>query len=264
MSCPIPFRWSTIRRFEARRRVGHRLPGATYALSRVPSALSSTRKLKFPRADDRGVSSKGRSDEATIRVPTPTGRRRSRRDFLRLAVAAGGVLSLTWIVPLGQYLIGPRPKRERIVFLDGSLPHLGTFPPNSGQSFSYPRTGDPAVDTEPFRQFVLVRLPRELGGAAADLSAFRAYSRVCVFEWTLLNYVSHEKQLHDPNCGSVFRVTDGKALRGPATLMPPPRNTLPQLSLDVEGDGVIVVQPPVWDAGANGIIGFGRSVQNGA
>ncbi|MBI2127129.1 MAG: Rieske 2Fe-2S domain-containing protein [Thaumarchaeota archaeon] len=196
--------------------------------------------------------------------------------------AVGGILSVTPFIPFGSFFtagaaIG-KEEEQRILLSDGSFANVKTFLPDSFAIFPYPRTGNPRDDAEPFRRFQLIRLAPEEGGDKNDASAFRAYSMVCVHLWCLWSYKPgtgpQGRKVEDPftkktivgniECpchGSNYRVTDGVAIYGPASLQTPPNNVLPMLDLSVDSEGFIVVRPPTFTVDRNGIIGYGRKVK---
>ncbi len=165
---------------------------------------------------------------------------------------------------------------------------LTNFPPNSTWVMTFPSSGDPTIDgqnSNTFVKFALIRLPKELGGANTDASAFVALSKVCVHLWCSPNYnptqsgdpsengyvagaATHE--LYECPChGSGYSVSGGpggvgKALIGPAAVQPAPTNAVPLLTLTTDSSGNLQVVPPVWDVDHNGVLGYGRSLGSGA
>jgi len=196
--------------------------------------------------------------------PMPIIKPLPRRDFLKYITVVGGILTIIPIIPFGSYLSyrgEVKEELQRIMLRDGTFANVKDFPINSAATFAYPRTGDPVRDSEPFRQFVLIRLPKEMGGDKEDPSAFRAYSNICVHLWCLWRYAPQRYQLECPCHASIYRLDDGLAIKGPAALQTPPQNALPKLDLDVDDKGFLVVKPPVWDVNANGVVGFGRYIK---
>ncbi len=239
--------------------------------------------------------------------PRPTaGARKSRRGFLKVVAVVGGLLTLAPFVPFGTYLSASasgksvRTTNQTIVLDDNKLENgkaagktvnvkdLSTFPPNTTWVMTYPSSGDPAIDGQnpnTFVKFALIRLPKELGGANPDASAFVALSKVCVHLWCSPNYnptqssdssengylagATVHEQYECPCHGSGYSVgLNGKpvglALVGPAAEQPPPTNAMPVLTLTTDGAGNLQVVPPVWDVDHNGVIGYGRNVGSGA
>ncbi|MEM4310814.1 MAG: Rieske 2Fe-2S domain-containing protein [Nitrososphaerales archaeon] len=196
--------------------------------------------------------------------PLPIVKPLPRRDFIKYASIAGGILSIIPFIPFGSFFTYRgvlKEEAQKIILADGNFANIKTFPVNSSATFPYPRTGDPVRDSEPFRQFVLIRLPKELGGDREEISSFRAYSNICVHLWCLWRYSPQYKNLQCPCHASIYRVEDGLAIKGPAALQTPPQNALPMLELDVDDKGFILVKPPVWDVNGNGVVGFGRYIK---
>lgn len=218
------------------------------------------------------------------------------------------MLALAPWVPFGTYLSasasGGKPtNKNTTIVLDNSTEENGkaagktvnvndleTFPPNSSWVMTYPSSGDPTTDGEnpnTFVKFGLIRLPKELGGANKNASAFVAFSKVCVHLWCSPNYVP--EQCSDPsengyisgaNCstheqyecpchGSTYSVGAngqdvGISTSGPASVQPPPTNAIPLLTLTADSSGNLQVVPPIWDIDHNGVVGYGRNVGSGA
>jgi Rieske Fe-S protein len=136
--------------------------------------------------------------------------------------------------------------------VDDSLANIKTLPFNQANIFVWPRFDNPKLDSEPFRRWALIRLPEQLGGAREDVSSLRAYSLICIHLWCLWNYSTERSRAECPCHGSVYRLEDGLAIAGPASLQAPPANVLPQLRLELEDDGAVVV------TGLDGVVGYGR------
>ena len=102
----------------------------------------------------------------------------------------------------------------------------------------------------------------ELGGDKQDVSAFRAYSMICLHLWCLWKYWPEEgrKRGECPCHGSMYDPTTGTAFAGPASLQAPPSNTLPNLDFEADVDGFMYVLPPTWGVNKNGVVGYGRFV----
>jgi len=123
------------------------------------------------------------------------------------------------------------------------IANLKDLTPGSAIYFSYPKTGDPKIDNDPFRQYILVMtLEGEL----------RVYSRVCVHLWCLPTYLPQKGALICPCHGSVYREDDGVAVEGPAAYQPYPTNALPMGRIEVDGNG------DIWLVGVEGRVGYGR------
>ena len=209
--------------------------------------------------------------------PLPRAQPAGRRNFLKFMGAVGGILGITPFIPFGAFFTASattgKQEAQKILLPDGSFANVKTFPPDSAVIFPYPRTGDERFDSEPFRRFMLIRLAPQEGGGQNDASAFRAYSMVCVHLWCLWDY-KPGRQVQDPKTGrtivgnmecpchgSNYRVTDGVAIYGPASLQTPPNNAQPMLDLAIDSEGFVVVNPPTYTVDRNGIIGYGRKVQ---
>lgn len=107
--------------------------------------------------------------------------------------------------------------------------------------FTYPRTGDPEKDNDPFKKFVLFRMPNK---------EIKAYSMVCLHLWCLVDYKPERNTLECPCHGSIYRAEDGVAIRGPAALQP--NKTLPEVVLEINDNGEI------YATGVVGVIGYGK------
>ncbi len=127
------------------------------------------------------------------------------------------------------------------------IANLKDLSPGSYIYFSYPQTGDPKVDNDPFRQFVLIM--------TSD-GQLRVYSRVCVHLWCLPSYIPSRGQLICPCHGSIYRNSDGVAIGGPAAYQPYPTNALPMGRIEVDNNG------DIWMVGVEGRIGYGREWRN--
>jgi rieske iron-sulfur protein len=233
----------------------------------------------------------------------------SRRRFLTLFAVVGGLLTLVpWIPNMGSFLSSSAAGAttaagEQTIVLDDNplengnasgktvnVKDLTTFPPNSTWVMTYPSSGNPTTDgqnSNTFVKFALIRLPKELGGANPNASAFVAFSKVCVHLWCSPNYIPEQcsdpsengylsgsacathEQYECPCHGSTYTVgLDGKPVglstSGPASVQPSPTNAIPLLTLTTDASGNLQVVPPIWDIDHNGVIGYGRTVGNGA
>jgi Rieske Fe-S protein len=156
---------------------------------------------------------------------------------------------------------------------------LTTFPPNSHWVFTFPTSGDPSLDAQnpdTFLKYELIRLPTELGGASKLATDFVAFSKVCVHLWCSPNYnpAPGHMQYECPCHGSIYRIPDGLAIGGPASLQPPPTNAIPMATLQADSAGNLYVFASNYDptteatpaslpAGVNptegdGTLGYGR------
>ena len=187
----------------------------------------------------------------------------SRRDFLKLLAAAGVALTFTPFVPWGKFMPNPSNaslERAQVILPDGTQANVKTFPKNHSEVITYPKTGDTVLDQEAFKKWQFIRLPEELGGDKDDVTAFRAYSMVCLHLWCLWKYWPQEgrKRGECPCHGSMYNPLTGKAFAGPASLQASPSNVLPTLYFEADSDGNLWIKPAVWSVNENGIVGYGR------
>ena len=187
----------------------------------------------------------------------------SRRDFLKLMGAAGTGLAFAPFVPWGNFMPNPSGatlKKVSVELPDGTQANVKTFPTNHAEVITYPKTGDRVLDEEAFRKWQFIRLPEEMGGSANDVSAFRAFSMVCLHLWCLWKYYpSEDKKRGECPChGSIYDPITGTAVAGPASLQAAPSDTLPKLDFEIDTDGFLWILPPVWGVNENGVVGYGR------
>jgi len=190
----------------------------------------------------------------------------SRRDFLKLMGAAGTGLAFAPFVPWGNFMPNPSTsslEKVRVILPDGNQANVKTFLINHAEVITYPETGDTVLDEEAFRKWQFIRLPSEMGGDKEDVTAFRAYSMICLHLWCLWKYWSQEgrKRGECPCHGSMYDAMTGQAFAGPASLQAPPSNVLPKLDFEVDVDGGIWITPPTWGVSANGVVGYGRLIK---
>ncbi|MGI0008307.1 MAG: twin-arginine translocation signal domain-containing protein [Nitrosopumilaceae archaeon] len=187
----------------------------------------------------------------------------SRRDFLKLLGAAGTGLAFTPYVPWGNFMPNPDTASldtAKVILPDDTHANVNTYPINHAEVITYPKTGDRVLDEEAFRKWQFIRLPFELGGNVNDVSAFRAYSAICLHLWCLWKYWPEEgrKRGECPCHGSMYSPLTGKAFAGPASLQAPPANVLAKLDLEVDNEGFLYIKPAKWDVNENGVVGYGR------
>lgn len=187
----------------------------------------------------------------------------SRRDFLKLMGAAGTGLAFAPFVPWGNFMPNPSGatlEKVPVELPDGTKANVKTFPTNHAEVITYPKTGDRVLDEEAFRKWQFIRLPEEMGGSANDVSAFRAFSMVCLHLWCLWKYYpSEDKKRGECPChGSIYDPITGTAVAGPASLQAAPSDTLPKLDFEADADGFLWILPPVWGINENGVVGYGR------
>ena len=187
----------------------------------------------------------------------------SRRDFLKLLGAAGTSVAFAPFVPWGKFMPNPSSAvlaKVPVILPDGTQANLHTFPVNHAEVITYPETADEVLNEEAFRKWQFIRLPEKFGGARKDVSAFRAYSMICLHLWCLWKYWPEEGRMRGecPCHGSMYDVKTGTAYLGPASLQPAPSNTLAQLDFEADSDGFMFISPPVWGVNENGVVGYGR------
>jgi len=190
----------------------------------------------------------------------------SRRDFLKLLGAGGTAVAFAPFVPWGHFMPNPSSaslEKAPVILPDGTQANVNTFPVNHAEVITYPKTGDRVLDEEAFRKWQFIRLPEEVGGSKNDVSAFRAYSMVCLHLWCLWKYWPEEgrKRGECPCHGSMYNVVTGTAFAGPASLQAPPSNTLARLNFETDSDGFMYISPVTWGVNANGVVGYGRFIK---
>lgn len=191
----------------------------------------------------------------------------SRRDFLKLLGAAGTGLAFAPYVPWGNFMPNPDTatlEKAKVILPDATHANVNTYPTNHAEVITYPKTGDSVLDEEAFRKWQFIRLPPELGGEVKDVSAFRAYSMVCLHLWCLWKYWPEEKRKRGecPCHGSMYNPLTGTAFVGPASLQAPPSNTLARLTLEADADGFLWISPAKWNVNENGVVGYGRLIKS--
>ena len=165
-------------------------------------------------------------------------------------------------VSFGNYM--PNPNQSSLEKVPVILPstnqqaNINTVELNTAEVITYPSTGDPALDAEAFRKWQFIRLPKELGGGKNDVTAFRAYSMICLHLWCLWEYKPNREMGACPCHGSGYEPLTGKAIEGPASVQAAPSNVLPLLNLEADADGLLYILPPKFNANNNGVIGYGR------
>jgi rieske iron-sulfur protein len=197
----------------------------------------------------------------------------SRRNFLKAIAILGGIVAVAQFVPVAlSYANGSTegsstPKQIINDSTTGAPIKTSDISVNNWKTFVYPRTGNPNIDNDTFRQQVVIHLPKDLT-APSNLSIkdplsgdlFIAFSRVCVHLWCLWSYVPVDRRMECPCHGSQYvpgsgpypnflaasYKPPGDAVAGPASLQTPPNNMLPIITLAVSSDGTL---------SATGIIG---------
>jgi len=190
----------------------------------------------------------------------------SRRDFLKLLGAGGTAVAFAPFVPWGNFMPNPSSaslEKAPVILPDGSQANVNTFPINHAEVITYPLTEDRVLNEEAFRKWQFIRLPEEFGGSKNDVTAFRAYSMICLHLWCLWKYWPQEnrKRGECPCHGSMYDPVTGTAFLGPASLQAPPSNTLPNLDFETDADGFVYISPVTWGVNANGVVGYGRFIK---
>ena len=154
-------------------------------------------------------------------------------------------------------------EKAPVILPDGSQANINTFSVNHAEVITYPKTEDRVLNEEAFRKWQFIRLPEELGGSKNDVTAFRAFSMICLHLWCLWKYWPQEnrKRGECPCHGSMYDPVTGTAFLGPASLQAPPSNTLPKLDFEADAAGFIYISPVTWGVNANGVVGYGRFVK---
>ncbi|MEM3031835.1 MAG: Rieske 2Fe-2S domain-containing protein [Nitrososphaerota archaeon] len=162
-----------------------------------------------------------------------------RRNLLKTFFGVSLLATIAPFLSWGGFLYRPS-KQEALRQRIANINDLG---PNSRITFSFPATGDQKIDSDPFRQYGLIRLPT---------GEVKAYSKVCVHLWCLWDYFPSSREMQCPCHGSVYNPDTGVAIRGPAALQPYPTNALPELELEIDAQGNIYAK------GLKGRVGYGR------
>lgn len=184
----------------------------------------------------------------------------SRRNFIKGLAIVGGIIAVAqFIPPVDSYLRGStegsgRPTQVIHNGQTGKPITTSDVSENNWTTFVYPRTGNPNIDNDTFRQFVIIHLPKGFA-APSNLSAkdpisgdtFVALSRVCVHLWCLWSYVPTDKLCecpchgseYVPGTGLPYNDPPGLAIAGPASLQTPPNNQLPMATIKIASDGTI-------------------------
>jgi nitrite reductase/ring-hydroxylating ferredoxin subunit len=166
----------------------------------------------------------------------------SRRTYLRGLLGAAVAIVLAPFVNLVAFFY----RSDEASAQRQKIANLKELTPGTAVYFAYPKTGDPKIDNDPFRQYVLVMTNE------GDL---RVYSRVCVHLWCLPTYLPQKGALICPCHGTIYRENDGVAIEGPGAYQPYPTNALPMGVIEVDTNG------DIWLVGIEGRIGYGREWQ---
>ena len=208
-----------------------------------PAVPAQTQQPPAPKTTPPAVPAQTQQPPAPKTPPPPTTTKISRdpdkRNFFKMIVGVSAAFTLIPFIPGGIFLTaqvggGVDPFRQR-------LANTSDLKPNSSMNFIYPKTGNPDKDNDPFRQFILLRLPEDT--AREEGTEFKAYSQVCVHLWCLWRFVPAKEStpglLACPCHGSMYDPVTGIAICGPAALQTPPNDTLPELKLEINNEGEI-------------------------
>jgi Rieske Fe-S protein len=237
----------------------------------------------------------------------------SRRNFLASLIVVGGALAIGgvgWFWPFIESSVGSVSANKQVLLnargghlmtrdvvtangpTGGTLSNAEAANGGAWQAFTYPYTGDANIDSDTFKQCVIVRLPPSLTApdigvayAVKDplMSTYSisglgdtlvAFSRVCVHLWCLWSYNptfnstenEYTRRMQCPCHGSNYvpghgsypgfptanDQNPGQAVAGPAYLQTAPNNQLPLIQLQVDPDGTL------YATGIVGQIGCGQ------
>ncbi len=165
---------------------------------------------------------------------------RARRGMLKAIFGAAFAVTIAPFLSWGRFLYRQEAVKEQI---RQKVANISELPPNTRINFPFPKTGDPKIDSDPFRQYMLIRTP------AGEV---RALSKVCVHLWCLWEYIPDLNECQCPCHGSVYNPDTGVAIRGPAYYQPYPTNALPMLKVEIDENGDIYVSQ------LDGKVGYGR------
>lgn len=135
--------------------------------------------------------------------------------------------------------------------------------PNSAGWFMYPSSFQYGNPANAYQTFLLIRLPKTMGGDKNETSSFRAYSALDPTSHCLMKYWPQDgrQRIEDPCISAPYRIIDGVSYEPGLTMIrAPTTGALPKLDLDVDSKGYLVVKPPTWTQDKNGIIGIGRNI----
>ncbi len=160
-----------------------------------------------------------------------------RRTVIKSLFIASGLACLAPFFPMGKFLT----PESQTSFPRQKVGNIEDIPVGGQLFVVYPKTGDPAKDTDPFRQFVIIRLSE---------NELYAYSRVCIHLWCLVDYKNDKNLIECPCHGSQYDPKSGFAVAGPASKQP--NRYLPILKIEVDENG------DIYAIGIEGEIGYGR------
>ena len=148
--------------------------------------------------------------------------------------------------------------------IDEGYVKVSDMKPNSAGLFMYPSSFQYGDSENAYQTFMLIRLPKTLGGDKNDTSSFRAYSALDPGSHCFMKYWPQKgrQRIEDPCISPAYRTIDGVSYSPGFTInRNPTTGALPKLDLDVDNEGYLVVKPPTWTQDKNGIVGVGRIVQ---
>lgn len=181
------------------------------------------------------------------------------------------VVALVILGIFGLYTAKAPLQRQIIYIFDESslklsnpygLIKISEIKPNSAVSFYYPDP-DRFKNRDPFEQFILIRLPDYLGGTVNDASAFRAYSALDPTSHCLVKYWPQEgrRKIEDSCSGNMYDPASGYASTNFGHSVLVSKNVaLPYLTISLDENGLLYIEPPVWTDDKNGVVGIGRAV----
>jgi nitrite reductase/ring-hydroxylating ferredoxin subunit len=140
-------------------------------------------------------------------------------------------------VPVGRYLTSEQASQQA----RQKIANINELPPNSRKIFTYPVTGIRSKDSDPFRKFVLIRLPN---------GELKAWSMVCLHLWCLVDYKPKREQIECPCHGSIYDPKTGVGVAGPVAVQQ--NKTLPEVKLEVDENG------DIYATGVIGVVGYGQ------
>jgi len=194
----------------------------------------------------------------------------SRRNFIKGLAILGGIVAVGEFVALGPYLqgsVGQSTVTSQVIenSTTGNPITTSDISENGWTTFVYPKTGNPNIDNDTFRQAVVIHLPKGWTagsyGTVDPISGdtFVALSRVCVHLWCLWSYVPSDNRGICPCHGSQYipggpsgsqnANTPGLAVAGPASLQVAPNNQLPVITLSIASNGTISATGVVGQVG---------------
>lgn len=160
-----------------------------------------------------------------------------RRTVVKSLFIASGIAALAPFFPLGKFLT----PEVQSLYPRQKVGNINDIPIHGQLFVTYPRTGDPSKDSDPFRQFIIIRTGE---------NEVKAYSRVCIHLWCLVDYNKEKDVIQCPCHGSQYRKEDGYAIAGPASQQP--NRYLPTLKVEIDSNG------DIYAIGIEGEIGYGR------